>query len=76
MRTIADILLTCDVGDSLSDRKNNTWVVHSKDTDEDLEQGILVIALPNKSNKRNYELWSSGLESDVCLEGLHKIKSL
>jgi len=76
MNTIAEILLDCEEKDRLSDGNGNFWTVSDKYEEKikDTEKTqVVVISLPDKDNKKDYELWSVGLESDVSMEGLSKI---
>lgn len=70
MKTISEILLTCEVNDELKDQTGNFWTV--KDRYEENNKTV-VIATPKDNNKKDYELWSVGLEEDVSMTGLMKI---
>lgn len=69
--TIAELLNSCSVNDRLTDDDGNFWTI--KETYE--EKGDTVtISVPDKENTKKYELWSIGLEKDVVMPNLRKIK--
>lgn len=69
--TISKLLLSCKVGDSIKDSDTGfVWIV-SDDFDE---EGVrVVVASPDESNSDRFELWSTGLESYVVMDGLSKM---
>lgn len=78
MKTIAEILLECEEGDKIKDDSNNVWNVVSRYEEDETDQNqgdltIVVIAMPELTNTKKYELWSVGLECDVCMNGLEKV---
>lgn len=71
MKTIAQILKKCSVGDKLSDGKN-FWVVTELNFD-----GAIVASPINSDGSKcsgGFELWSEGVESISIIPNLHKIR--
>lgn len=71
-KTIASVLLTCVIGDTLTHKETGfQWRVDTDYIDEPTGDRIMV-AMPFESNSDPFELWTVGLESYACLEGLSK----
>lgn len=71
MKTISKFLLNCKIGDKFEDSNTGfCWTV----SDDFIENGKrIVVATPDENNSDRFELWSTGLESYVVMNGLNKI---